>query len=152
MSGKHTLMLVKPNAVKNGDAQEILSIVSKNGFNILGCKKLVLSKKQAESFYYVHQGKPFFDGLVEFMTSGAIYAAVLEKDDAVAQWRKLMGATDPAKAEEGTIRKRFAQSMQQNAVHGSDSDENALNEIFFYFSARELFDSEGNIYQIKDIK
>ena len=151
MSGNHTLMLIKPNAVKNGYAQNIFLEVHDAGFKILAQKKLQLSKNEAEAFYYVHNGKPFFDSLVEFMTSGPIYAAVLEKDNAVSEWRKLMGATDPAKAAEGTIRRKYAESMAHNAVHGSDSDENALNEIFFYFSAREIVNAGGNIYQIHDI-
>jgi len=151
MAGNHTLMLIKPNAVKNGYAHNIFLEVHDAGFKILAQKKLQLSKNEAEAFYYVHNGKPFFGSLVEFMTSGPIYAAVLEKDNAVAEWRKLMGATDPAKAEEGTIRKKYAESMEHNAVHGSDSDENALNEIFFYFSAREIVNAGGNIYQIHDI-
>lgn len=151
MSGRHTLMLIKPNAVKNGYAEKIFLEVAEAGFKILAVKKLKLSKEEAEAFYYVHTGKPFFESLVEFMTSGAIYAAVIEKEDAVAQWRKLMGATDPAKAEEGTIRKKYAESMQHNAVHGSDSDENALNEIFFYFSARELVNASGKLIQLHEI-
>ncbi len=151
MAGNHTLMLIKPNAVKNGYAQNIFLEVHDAGFKILAQKKLQLSKNEAEAFYYVHKGKPFFNSLVEFMTSGPIYAAVLEKENAVAEWRKLMGATDPAKAEEGTIRKKYAESMEHNAVHGSDSDENALNEIFFYFSAREIVNAGGDIYQIHNI-
>lgn len=152
MSGKHTLMLIKPNAVKNGYAQQIFLEVHNAGFKIMACKKLQLSKNEAEAFYFIHKGKPFFDSLVSFMTSGAIYAAVLEKEDAVAEWRKLMGATDPAKAAEGTIRRKYAESMEHNAVHGSDSDDNALNEIFFYFSAREIVNAGGDIYQLHDLK
>ena len=151
MTGKHTLMLIKPNAVKNGYAQNIFLEVHDHGFKILAMKKLQLSRNEAEAFYYIHKGKPFFEGLVDFMTSGPIYAAVLEKENAVAEWRKLMGATDPAKAEEGTIRKKYAESVQHNAVHDSDSDENALNEIFFYFSAREIVNAGGNIYQLHDM-
>ncbi|MBO7440216.1 MAG: nucleoside-diphosphate kinase [Bacteroidales bacterium] len=151
MTGKHTLMLIKPNAVKNGYAQNIFLDVHDHGFKILAMKKLQLSRNEAEAFYYVHKGKPFFEGLVDFMTSGPIYAAVLEKENAVPEWRKLMGATDPAKAEEGTIRKKYAESVQHNAVHGSDSDENALNEIFFYFSAREIVNAGGDIYQLHDM-
>ncbi|MBR4266523.1 MAG: nucleoside-diphosphate kinase [Bacteroidales bacterium] len=151
MSGKHTLMLIKPNAVKNGYAQEIFLEVHNHGFKILAQKKLQLSKNEAEAFYYVHKGKPFFNDLVEFMTSGPIYAAVLEKENAVLDWRKFMGATDPAKAEVGTIRRKYAESVQHNAVHGSDSDENALNEIFFFFSAREIVNAGGDIYQLHDI-
>ena len=151
MKGKHTLMLIKPNAVKNGYAHEIFLMVHNNGFKILAQKKLQLSQREAEAFYRVHAGKPFFHGLVEFMTSGPIYAAVLEKDNAVTEWRTLMGATDPAKAAEGTVRKKYAESVQHNAVHGSDSDENALNEIFFFFSAREIVNAGGDIYQLHDI-
>ena len=151
MTGKHTLMLIKPNAVKNGYAQNIFLDVHDHGFKILAMKKLQLSRNEAEAFYYVHKGKPFFEGLVDFMTSGPIYAAVLEKENAVPEWRKLMGATDPAKAEIGTIRRKYAESVQHNAVHGSDSDANALNEIFFYFSAREIVNAGGGIIQLHDI-
>lgn len=151
MNGKHTLMLIKPNAVKNGYAHEIFLEVHNHGFKILAQKKLQLSKAEAEAFYRVHAGKPFYDSLVAFMTSAPIYAAVLEKENAVSEWRNLMGATDPAKAAEGTIRKKYAESMEHNAVHGSDSDENAQNEIFFYFSAREIVNAGGDIYQLHDI-
>ena len=151
MTGKHTLMLIKPNAVKNGYAQNIFLDVHDHGFKILAMKKLQLSRNEAEAFYYIHKGKPFFEGLVDFMTSGPIYAAVLEKENAVPEWRKLTGASDPAKAEEGTIRKKYAESVQHNAVHGSDSDENALNEIFFFFSAREIVNAGGDIYQLHDM-
>lgn len=144
-------MLVKPNAVKKGYAQNIFLEVHDHGFKILAMKKLQLSRNEAEAFYYIHKGKPFFEGLIDFMTSGPIYAAVLEKENAVPEWRKLMGATDPAKAEEGTIRKKYAESVQHNAVHGSDSDENALNEIFFFFSAREIVNAGGDIYQLHDM-
>jgi len=151
MTGKQTLMLIKPNAVKNGYAQNIFLEVHDHGFKILAMKKLQLSRNEAEAFYYIHKGKPFFEGLVDFMTSGPIYAAVLEKENAVPEWRKLMGATDPSKAEEGTIRRKYAESVQHNAVHGSDSDENALNEIFFFFSAREIVNAGGDIYQLHDM-
>lgn len=123
---------------------EILTMISKAGFWIAGMKMIALSEKQAREFYSVHSERPFYNDLVKFMTSGPIVVAVLEKDNAVADYRKLIGATDPSKAEEGTIRKLYAESMEANAVHGSDSDENAIIEAGFFFGRSELFGRDGS--------
>lgn len=139
MKGRITFTMIKPGAVSNEFIGPILAIINKTGFHISALKYLSLSRKQAETFYAVHRSKPFFNELVEFITSGPIVAAILEKDNAVADYRKLMGATNPDKAEEGTIRKLFAESILRNAVHGSDSDENAMIESDFFFSRGERF-------------
>jgi nucleoside-diphosphate kinase len=139
MTGNFTFTMIKPMAVANGHAGAILKMISESGFRISALKMLHMTKKDAEKFYAVHEGRPFYPTLVEFMSSGPIIAAVLEKENAVEEYRKLIGSTDPEKAEEGTVRKLFAVSMQQNAVHGSDSDENAAAEASFFFSARERF-------------
>lgn len=136
--------MIKPLAMSKGHAGEILAMISKAGFWIAGIKKVQISKKQAEEFYSIHRERPFFGELVEFMSSGPIIVAVLEKEDAVDSYRKLIGATDPSQAAEGTIRKLYAESIQANAVHGSDSDENALIEAGFFFSQSEVFDTDGN--------
>lgn len=128
----------------NGHAAEILSVISKAGFWIAGMKTVQLSRQQAEEFYSVHRERPFYSDLVSFMTSGPIVVAVLEKENAVEEYRKLIGATDPSKAEDGTIRKMFATSIEANAVHGSDSDENARIEAGFFFGRSELFAREGS--------
>ena len=143
MNRNITFTIIKPRAMSNGHAGEILSVISKAGFWIAGMKMIQLSQKQAEQFYSVHRERPFYADLVNFMISGPIVVAVLEKDDAVASYRKLIGATDPSKAEEGTIRKMFAESIEANAVHGSDSDENAIIESGFFFSQSDLFDRNG---------
>lgn len=139
MTGKFTFTIIKPDAVKSGYIGEILAAFNKGGFSISGVKMLQLNKTEAEAFYGVHKERPFFNDLVEFMTSGPIVVAVLKKDNAVDDFRKLIGATDPTKAAEGTIRKRFAHSMQENAVHGSDSNENAAIEAAFFFPTCDLF-------------
>jgi nucleoside-diphosphate kinase len=123
-------------------------MISEAGFWIAAMKYTKLSQVQAEYFYNVHRDRPFFEGLVEFMTSGPIVVAVLEKDNAVDDYRKLIGNTDPAKAEPGTIRKLFAESVQRNAVHGSDSDSNARKEADFFFSRSERFDRQGNFLEL----
>jgi len=138
MAGKITFTILKPDAVRNGYIGEILAAFIKGGFLISGLKLVKLNLEDAEAFYGIHKERPFFKSLVEFMISGPIVVAVLKKENAVEDFRKLIGATDPAKAEEGTIRKKFAGSLQENAVHGSDSDENALIESTFFFSSREL--------------
>lgn len=138
-SNNFTLSLIKPNAVRTGKAGPILAMINEAGFEIAAIKMLQLSHQQAEAFYSVHKGKPFYDGLIQFMTSGPIIAMILKHENAVTQYRKLMGSTDPGKAEPGTIRKKFAVSVQMNAVHGSDSDENALIESNFFFSDVERF-------------
>lgn len=144
MAGRITLTIIKPGAVAHEDIGPILHMINDAGFHIQALKFLKLHLRQAASFYGVHSGKPFFGELIEFMTSGPVVVAILEKDNAVEDYRKLMGATDPKKAVEGTIRNRFAQSIQANAVHGSDSDENAIIETDFFFSRSERFPLEGD--------
>jgi nucleoside-diphosphate kinase len=139
MSGNITLAMIKPRAVEKNHIGPILGIINEHGFKIKGLKLTKLSKVRAEQFYAVHKGKPFFDDLTSFMSSGPIVAVVLEKDNAVPEFRKLIGATNPDDAEEGTIRKIFAESMSHNAVHGSDSDENAKIETAFFFPATEIY-------------
>lgn len=134
-----TFTMIKPDAMKNGHAGAILDKIIKGGFRIVALKQTQLSKEKAGAFYEVHKERPFYGELVDFMSSGIIIAAILEKENAVADFRTLIGATDPAKADEGTIRKLFATSMGENAVHGSDSDENARIEGSFFFSGLEQF-------------
>jgi len=142
-TGKFTFSMIKPQAVADEKIGQIITMMSEKGFRIAALKLVVLRRKQAETFYEVHKGKPFFDALVNFMISGPIVAIVLEKENAVEDYRKLMGATDPKNAEEGTIRKLYATDMQRNAVHGSDSNANARKEITFFFSRSEIFSKEG---------
>ncbi len=132
-----TFTMIKPDAVKAGNIGNILQMINAAGFRIVAMKYLHISTKQAEQFYEVHAARPFYGELTEFMSSGPIVAAILEKDNAVADFRKLIGATNPAQAEEGTIRKKYAASVGENAVHGSDSDENAKIEGSFFFSGLE---------------
>ena len=129
--------MIKPDAVQANNIGPILAMMNKAGFKIKAMKYLQLSREQAGNFYAVHKERPFYGELVDYMSSGPIVAAILEKDNAVADFRKLIGATDPTKAEEGTIRKLFAKSIAANAVHGSDSDENAVIEGNFFFSGLE---------------
>jgi len=131
--------MIKPDAVESGHIGAILDHIIKGGFKITAMKYTWLSEQKAGQFYEVHKERPFYKDLVSFMSSGPIVAAILEKDNAVEDFRKLIGATDPAKAEKGTIRNLFAQSIQANAVHGSDSDENAAIEGSFFFSSFEKF-------------
>jgi len=139
MSDDFTLAIIKPNAVRTGKTGPILAMINEGGFEITAMKMVKMTLQQAELFYAVHQGKPFFEDLVEFMTSGPVIVMILKHNDAVELFRKLIGATDPSKAEQGTIRKIFAVSIQMNAVHGSDSVENAQREIDFFFSGIERF-------------
>jgi len=134
-----TFTMIKPDAVKAGNIGNILQMINAAGFRIVAMKYLSLSKRQAELFYEVHAARPFYGELTEFMSSGPIVAAILEKDNAVADFRKLIGATNPAQAEEGTIRKKYAASVGENAVHGSDSNDNAKIEGDFFFSGLERF-------------
>ena len=134
---QRTLSIIKPDAVRAGNAGKIIAELEAH-FHIVAMRKLQLSRAQAAAFYAVHAGKPFYDGLVEFMTSGPIVAICLEGDDAIARYRKLMGATDPAQAEEGTLRKKFAESKGHNAVHGSDAPETAAVEVAFFFPGCDL--------------
>ena len=139
MSGDFTFSIIKPNAVRTGKTGPILAMINEAGFEIVAMRMVKITYPQAESFYAVHKGKPFFEGLIEFMTSGPVVVMILRHENAVDQFRKLIGATDPAKAEPGTIRKTFAVSVQMNAVHGSDSVENAIKEADFFFSGIERF-------------
>ena len=133
-----TFAIIKPDAVGNGDTGRIYHRILQSGFNILGAKLIKLTRKQAEGFYDVHRKRPFFIDLVDFISSGPCMVLALEKDQAVTAWRNTIGATNPIDAAEGTIRKDFASNIQNNAVHGSDSDENAQKEIAFFFAEGEL--------------
>lgn len=139
MSGKLTFTMIKPQAVADGNMGKIIDKFIEGGFNIKALKFTKLSKDQARKFYAVHRERPFYDSLVDFMTSGPIVAAILEKENAVEAYRKYIGSTNPENAEPGTIRALFATSMEKNAVHGSDSDENAIIEGSFFFSEFEKF-------------
>ena len=134
-----TFTMIKPDAVQNGHVGTILEKITTAGFVIRGLKMSQLSQREAEAFYDVHKERPFFGELVAFMTSGPIVAAVLEKENAVADFRALIGSTNPEEAAEGTIRKLFAESVGRNAIHGSDSDDNAKIECAFHFSSREIY-------------
>ncbi len=140
MAGKITLTMIKPGAFRKGNTGPILSMINEAGFRISAMKLTRLSTRQAEKFYAIHRSKPFYESLVDFMSSGPIVAAILEKENAVDDYRKLIGETNPENAEEGTIRKLYAESLQMNAVHGSDSDENALIESDFFFAKNERTD------------
>lgn len=139
MQGNITLTMIKPNAVSKGFIGAIMAKINEGGFKIAAMKLMKLSREQAEEFYAVHKDRPFYDGLVEFMSSGPIVAAILEKENAVDDYRKLIGATNPDEAEHGTVRNLFGTDVQKNAVHGSDSDENAEIEADFFFSKLERF-------------
>jgi nucleoside-diphosphate kinase len=138
MSGNRTFTMLKPDAIENGHMGKIIDMIIQAGFSIKAMKLTRLTEDQAKKFYEVHAERPFYGELVEYMTSGPIVAAILEKDNAVADFRALIGATDPAEAAEGTIRKYYAESKGRNAVHGSDSDENAAIEGAFHFTANEI--------------
>ncbi|MGD0740721.1 MAG: nucleoside-diphosphate kinase [Terracidiphilus sp.] len=135
---QRTFSIIKPDAVRNNATAAILSEIDKGGFSIVAIKKESITKREAEGFYAVHRDKPFFDALTEFMSSGPLVLMVLEKDNAIADLRKLMGATNPANAAEGTIRKKFAASIQENAIHGSDGEDTAVFEIGYWFAGYEL--------------
>ena len=135
---QRTLTMVKPDAVSAGNTGNILAHLENEGFEIVAIRRLRLSTDQARAFYEVHRERPFYDSLVEFMTSGPIVAAALEREDAVAHLRRVMGATNPEEAEEGTIRALYASSIEKNGIHGSDSPENARIELGFFFSRAEL--------------
>jgi nucleoside-diphosphate kinase len=139
MATNRTFTMLKPDAIENGHMGKILDMIIQAGFQIKAMKYTRLTEDQAKKFYEVHAERPFYGELVEYMTSGPIVAAILEKDNAVADFRALIGATDPAEAAEGTIRKAYAESKGRNAVHGSDSDENAEIEGKFHFSVAEIF-------------
>ena len=135
---QRTFSIIKPDAVAKGATGDILHMIQEKGFRIIGMKMLEINQQQAEGFYAVHRERPFFSSLVEYMTSGPVYVAALERNNAVAHLRQVMGATDPKKAEKGTVRADFGESIEQNAIHGSDSDDNARIEIAFFFSESEL--------------
>ncbi len=139
MATNRTFTMIKPDGVENGHIGGILNMITEGGFRIVALKLTQLTLADAKEFYAVHSERPFYGELVEFMTRGPIVAAILEKDNAVEDFRALIGATNPANAEEGTIRKKYATSMGENAVHGSDSDENAAIEAGFHFAGREQF-------------
>jgi nucleoside-diphosphate kinase len=138
MAVQKTFAIIKPDAVKNGHSGAILALIESNGFRIAALKSRRISKSEAEAFYAVHKERPFFSGLVTFMTEGPVVVLALEREEAITKWRELMGATNPANANEGTIRKQFAENIERNAVHGSDAPETAAVEIPFFFSASEL--------------
>lgn len=133
-----TLTIIKPDSLEKGNFGKIISRLEAEGFRIIGIKKLGLTTRQAEAFYAVHRERPFYRDLVRYMTSGPVYVAALERQDAVAHLRRVMGATEPAKADAGTIRREFGESIERNAIHGSDSVENAKIEISFFFAESEL--------------
>ena len=135
---ERTLAIIKPDAVASNYSGKIIDVLEENGFSIVGMKKIKLSKEDAEKFYIVHKERPFYSSLTTFMSEGPIIVMVLEKENAIEEYRKLMGATNPEDAEEGTIRKKFGTNIERNAVHGSDSKESASFEIPFFFSEIEL--------------
>jgi nucleoside-diphosphate kinase len=135
---QRTFSIIKPDAVRAGHTGAILAEIDKAGFKIVSIRKQSISKAEAEGFYYVHKARPFFGELTEFMSSGPLVLMVLEKDNAIADLRRLMGATNPANAEEGTIRKKFAASISENAIHGSDAEDTAAFEIGYWFAGYEL--------------
>ncbi len=135
---ERTFSIIKPDAVKKHATGDILKTLESSGFRILGMRMLEITKEQAEGFYAVHAGKPFYDSLTAFMSSGPIVVLALEKENAIADLRALMGATNPAKAEEGTIRKKWASSIEHNAIHGSDAEDTARFELSYFFAGYEL--------------
>ena len=130
--------MIKPDAVARGIAGQIITMIEENGFRVVAMKKHHISQKEAEGFYGVHRERPFFGSLVKFMTEGPAILLVLEREDAIAKWREVMGATNPANAAEGTVRKRFAESIERNCSHGSDAPETAAVETLYYFSQSDL--------------
>ena len=135
---QRTFSIIKPDAVKKGAIGDILGMIQHAGFHIIGVKMLEITKNQADGFYAVHAARPFFESLTKFMSSGPIVVLALEKENAIADLRKLMGATNPANAEEGTIRKKYAGSIQENAIHGSDGEDTAAFEIGYWFAGYDL--------------
>ena len=138
MSGERTFSIIKPDAVAAGQAGEILAMIQQAGFQVLGLRMTRLTEKQAQGFYAVHKERPFFAGLVKFMTEGPIIVMALDREDAIAKLRDVMGATDPAKAAAGTIRKLFAKSIERNCIHGSDAPETAEVELRYFFNTLDL--------------
>ena len=139
MNSNRTFTMLKPDSIEQGNMLPILNMIENAGFKIIALKYKKMSKDEAEKFYSIHSDKPFFNDLVSFMTRGPIIAAALEKENAVEEFRELIGSTDPQEAMDGTLRKKFAKSKGENAVHGSDSDENASIEIDFHFYSNEIF-------------
>ncbi len=137
---ERTLSIIKPDCVAAGNAGKVINILEEHGFSIIAMKKIKLTKKQAQGFYIVHKDRPFYDSLTTFMSEGPIVVMVLEKDNAIADYRELMGATNPKDAKEGTIRAEFATDIERNAVHGSDSKESADFEIGYFFNALEILE------------
>ena len=138
MGLERTLGIIKPDAIARGHAGAILAMIEQSGFRIIGLKMRRLSRQEAEAFYEIHKERPFFSGLVTFMTEGPVVLLALERENAVAEWREVMGPTNPANAAEGTVRKRFAENIERNSVHGSDAFDTAAQEIPFFFSVSEL--------------
>lgn len=138
MSVERTFGMIKPDAVANGHVGDILNVIRDSGFRIVGLKLRKITTPEAQAFYEVHKERPFYGSLVKFMSEGSVVVMVLEGENAIAKWREVMGATNPANAAEGTIRKKFAESIERNAVHGSDAPETAAQEIPFFFSTAEL--------------
>ncbi|HVZ59649.1 MAG TPA: nucleoside-diphosphate kinase [Terriglobales bacterium] len=135
---QRTLAIVKPDAVNRNAVGDIISMIESKGFRLLGIRMLDITKKQAEGFYAVHAGKPFFEALTQFMSSGPIVVMALEREDAIKQWRDLMGATNPANATEGTVRKKWGANIENNAVHGSDAEDTARFELSYFFPGFDL--------------
>ena len=138
MALEQTFAMIKPDAVAKGHIGEILTAVHQNGFRLVAMRKTRITRPEAEAFYAIHKDRPFFAGLVTFMTEGPVVLMVLEREDAIAKWREVMGATNPANSAEGTIRKRFAENIERNAAHGSDGSDTAKQEVSFFFSGSEL--------------
>lgn len=143
MAVERTFSIIKPDAVEKNKAGAILALLEEKGFKIVACKRVHMTRAVAEGFYAVHKARPFFGELTEFMSRGPVFVSVLERDNAVAEYRNVMGATDPAKADAGTIRKLYASSIGENAVHGSDSLDNAKIEIAYFFAASEVAPTAG---------
>ena len=135
---QRTLAIIKPDAVARGAMGDIVSTIEQRRFKVLSAKMLHITRKQAEGFYAVHAGKPFFESLTNFMSEGPILAMALERENAIAEWREIMGATNPSNAKEGTIRKKWAESIERNAVHGSDAEDTARFELSYFFAGYEL--------------
>ena len=133
-----TFTIIKPDSVENGNAGKVMAAIEGHGFKILGGRMLHLTEKQARGFYAVHKERPFYNDLVAYMTSGPVWVMALERDNAVKHLRQIMGATNPKEAEAGTIRREFGESIERNAIHGSDSDDNAAIEIAYFFASNEL--------------
>ena len=138
MSLERTYAMIKPDAVAAGNSGKIIDLIEKNGFRIVAMKKLHMTRAQGEAFYGVHKERPFFTSLVTFMTEGPIVALVMEREDAIKTWREVMGATNPANAAEGTVRKLYATNIERNAAHGSDAPETAAEETHFFFTSADL--------------